>query len=63
VVIALTTGAIVCGLNDGRCFEAAFSIFSKALGGSAEISLSYGILGTFTFTFTYTLAHFVFSNF
>jgi predicted histidine transporter YuiF (NhaC family) len=59
VVIALTTGAIVCGLVDGKSFEMALFVFSKGLGGGATIALSYAILGAFASA----LAHSGFSNF
>ncbi|MDR1173181.1 MAG: hypothetical protein LBK24_00075 [Puniceicoccales bacterium] len=59
VVIALTTGAIVCGLVSGASFESAVSNFSEGLGGGAKIALSYAILGAFASA----LAHSGFSNF
>ncbi|MDR2603390.1 MAG: hypothetical protein LBC11_02420, partial [Puniceicoccales bacterium] len=59
VVIALTTGAIVCGLVNGATFESAVSSFSEGLGGGAKIALSYAILGAFASA----LAHSGFSSF
>jgi predicted histidine transporter YuiF (NhaC family) len=59
VVIALTTGAIVCGLVNGASFESAVSRFSEGLGGGAKIALSYAILGAFASA----LAHSGFSSF
>ncbi|MDR2629004.1 MAG: hypothetical protein LBC30_03390 [Puniceicoccales bacterium] len=59
VVIALTTGAIVCGLVNGASFESAVSNFSEGLGGGAKIALSYAILGAFASA----LAHSGFSSF
>jgi predicted histidine transporter YuiF (NhaC family) len=59
VVIALTTGAIVCGLASGASFENAVSSFSEGLGGGAKIALSYAILGAFASA----LAHSGFSSF
>jgi predicted histidine transporter YuiF (NhaC family) len=59
VVIALTTGAIVCGLFNGTSMEAAVSVFSEGLGGGEKIALSYAILGAFASA----LAHSGFSSF
>jgi predicted histidine transporter YuiF (NhaC family) len=59
VVIALTTGAIVCGLINGASFETAVTVFSEGLGGGAKIALSYAILGAFASA----LAHSGFSSF
>ncbi|MDR1401780.1 MAG: TRAP transporter large permease subunit [Puniceicoccales bacterium] len=47
VVIALTTGALACGLVSGKPFAESISLFSDGLGGGAKIALSYAILGAF----------------
>lgn len=59
VVIALTTGAIVCGLVSGASLESSIFNFSEGLGGGAKIALSYAILGAFASA----LAHSGFSSF
>jgi predicted histidine transporter YuiF (NhaC family) len=59
VVIALTTGALVCGLIDGLSFQDSVALFSAGLGGGAKIALSYAILGAFAST----LAHSGLPNF
>jgi predicted histidine transporter YuiF (NhaC family) len=52
-------GAIVCGLIDGKSFEAALSVFSTSLAGCAKIALGYAVLRVFA----PVLAHSVFSMF
>ncbi|MDR2737660.1 MAG: hypothetical protein LBB18_01825, partial [Puniceicoccales bacterium] len=47
VVIALTTGALTCGLVGGLSFRDSVATFSQGLGGGAKIALSYAILGAF----------------
>lgn len=47
VVIALTAGALFCGLIDGLSFQSTVSIFSNGLGAGAKIALSYAMLGAF----------------
>ena len=47
VVIALTTGALACGLAGGMTFKESISIFSRGLDGGATIAFSYAILGAF----------------
>jgi predicted histidine transporter YuiF (NhaC family) len=47
VVIALTTGALVCGVSGGLSLRDAVATFADGLGGGAKIALSYAILGAF----------------
>ncbi|MDR1413831.1 MAG: hypothetical protein LBI56_02750 [Puniceicoccales bacterium] len=47
VVIALTTGAMICGLASSIPIKETILIFSNGLGGGAKIALSYAILGAF----------------
>lgn len=47
VVIALTAGALFCGLVDGLTLQDTVKIFSDGLGAGAKIALSYAILGAF----------------
>jgi predicted histidine transporter YuiF (NhaC family) len=56
VVIALTTGALICGLVSGASFENAAVVFSEGLGD--KIAVSYDILGAFASA----LAHSGFPN-
>jgi predicted histidine transporter YuiF (NhaC family) len=47
VVIALTTGSIVCGVLGGVSLKDTIDVFSQGLGGGAKIALSYALLGVF----------------
>ncbi|MDR0742704.1 MAG: TRAP transporter large permease subunit [Puniceicoccales bacterium] len=47
VVIALTTGSIVCGVLGGISLKDTVDAFSQGLGGGAKIALSYALLGVF----------------
>lgn len=47
VVIALTAGALFCGLIDGFSLHETVQVFSNGLGAGARIALSYAILGAF----------------
>ncbi|MDR1528409.1 MAG: TRAP transporter large permease subunit [Puniceicoccales bacterium] len=47
VVIALTTGSIVCGVLGGASLKDTINTFSQGLGGGAKIALSYALLGVF----------------
>ncbi|MDR1457269.1 MAG: hypothetical protein LBI47_00215 [Puniceicoccales bacterium] len=47
VVIALTTGSIVCGVLGGSSLKDTLDVFSQGLGGGAKIALSYALLGVF----------------
>lgn len=47
VVLALTIGALVGGLAGGLTLNETIEVFSGGLGGSAEVALSYALLGGF----------------
>lgn len=47
VVLALIIGALVGGLTGGLTLEQTVEVFSEGLGGSAEVALSYALLGGF----------------
>jgi putative amino acid transporter len=47
VVLALIVGALVGGITGGLSIEKTIEIFSNGLGGSAEVALSYALLGGF----------------
>ncbi|MDR1433009.1 MAG: hypothetical protein LBI61_01545 [Puniceicoccales bacterium] len=47
VVIALTTGALACGLAGGLSLKESVLIFSRGLGGGATTAFGYAILGAF----------------
>ncbi|MGD6940449.1 Na+/H+ antiporter family protein [Cytobacillus gottheilii] len=47
VVLALITGAVVGGLTGGLNLTETIEVFSGGLGGSAEVALSYALLGGF----------------
>jgi putative amino acid transporter len=47
VVLALIVGAIVGGLTGGLSIEKTIEVFTNGLGGSAEVALSYALLGGF----------------
>jgi len=47
VVLSLIVGSLVGGLTGGLGLENTISIFANGLGGSAEVALSYALLGGF----------------
>lgn len=47
VVLALIVGALVGGLTGGLTLQETIEVFSGGLGGSAEVALSYALLGGF----------------
>lgn len=47
VVFALIAGALVGGITGGLSIEKTIEVFSNGLGGSAEVALSYALLGGF----------------
>jgi putative amino acid transporter len=47
VVLALIIGAIVGGLTGGLTIDQTIEVFTSGLGGSAEVALSYALLGGF----------------
>lgn len=47
VVLALIVGALVGGLTGGLSLEKTVEVFTGGLGGSAEVALSYALLGGF----------------
>lgn len=47
VVLALIVGALIGGLTGGLSIEKTIEVFSNGLGGSAEVALSYALLGGF----------------
>ena len=47
VVLALITGAVIGGLTGGLNLTETIEVFSGGLGGSAEVALSYALLGGF----------------
>jgi predicted histidine transporter YuiF (NhaC family) len=47
VVVALTTGSIICGVLGGSPLRDTVNVFSQGLGGGAKIALSYALLGVF----------------
>jgi putative amino acid transporter len=47
VVLALIAGALIGGLTGGLSIEKTIEVFSGGLGGSAEVALSYALLGGF----------------
>jgi putative amino acid transporter len=54
VVLALIIGSIVGGLTGGLTIEKTIEIFSNGLGGSAEVALSYALLGGFAIAISAT---------
>lgn len=54
VVLALIIGAFVGGLTGGLTIEETVTIFSSGLGGSAEVALSYALLGGFAIALSKT---------
>lgn len=47
VVLSLIVGAVAGGLTGGLTFEKTIEVFTNGLGGSAEVALSYALLGGF----------------
>lgn len=47
VVLALIVGALVGGLSGGLTLDKTIEVFTGGLGGSAEVALSYALLGGF----------------
>ncbi|WP_066055528.1 Na+/H+ antiporter family protein [Robertmurraya korlensis] len=54
VVLSLIIGAIVGGLTGGLSIEETIETFSGGLGGSAEVALSYALLGGFAIAISKT---------
>jgi len=54
VVLSLIIGAIVGGLTGGLSIEKTIEVFSGGLGGSAEVALSYALLGGFAIAISKT---------
>jgi len=47
VVLALIVGALIGGLTGGLSLDRTIEVFTSGLGGSAEVALSYALLGGF----------------
>lgn len=54
VVFALIAGALVGGLTGGLTINHTIEVFSGGLGGSAEVALSYALLGGFAIAISKT---------
>ena len=54
VVISLIAGAIIGGLTGGLSINQTIEVFSSGLGGSAEVALSYALLGGFAIAISTT---------
>lgn len=54
VVLALIVGALLGGLTGGLSIEKTIEVFSNGLGGSAEVALSYALLGGFAVAISQT---------
>ncbi|MBP2240464.1 putative histidine transporter YuiF (NhaC family) [Cytobacillus eiseniae] len=54
VVISLIVGAMVGGLTGGLGMNRTIEVFSNGLGGSAEVALSYALLGGFAIAISKT---------
>lgn len=54
VVLALIIGAFVGGVTGGLSIDETIAIFSNGLGGSAEIALSYALLGAYAIALSKT---------
>ena len=54
VVLALIAGALIGGLTGGLSIEKTIEVFSGGLGGSAEVALSYALLGGFAIAISKT---------
>ncbi|WP_210365716.1 Na+/H+ antiporter family protein [Bacillus sp. REN3] len=54
VVLALIVGALIGGLTGGLSLNKTIEVFSGGLGGSAEVALSYALLGGFAVAISQT---------
>ncbi|MDF2854808.1 MAG: sodium:proton antiporter [Neobacillus sp.] len=54
VVLALIAGAIIGGLTGGLTINQTIEVFTNGLGGSAEVALSYALLGGFAVSLSRT---------
>lgn len=54
VVLALIAGALIGGLTGGLGVNQTIEVFSSGLGGSAEVALSYALLGGFAIAISKT---------
>lgn len=54
VVLSLIAGALVGGLTGGLSINQTIEVFSNGLGGSAEVALSYALLGGFAIAISTT---------
>ncbi len=54
VVLSLIVGAIFGGLTGGLSLETTIDVFTNGLGGSAEVALSYALLGGFAIAISKT---------
>ncbi|MFE8696700.1 Na+/H+ antiporter family protein [Cytobacillus sp. FJAT-53684] len=54
VVLSLIAGALIGGLTGGLGMEQTIEVFSNGLGGSAEVALSYALLGGFAIAISRT---------
>ncbi|MDQ0270865.1 Na+/H+ antiporter family protein [Cytobacillus purgationiresistens] len=54
VVLSLVIGALVGGLTGGLGIERTIEVFTNGLGGSAEVALSYALLGGFAIAISST---------
>ncbi|KML41371.1 MULTISPECIES: Na+/H+ antiporter family protein [Bacillaceae] len=54
VVLALVAGALAGGLAGGLSIDKTIEVFSNGLGGSAEVALSYALLGGFALAISAT---------
>jgi predicted histidine transporter YuiF (NhaC family) len=54
VVLALIIGSLIGGLTGGLSIERTIEVFSNGLGGSAEVALSYALLGGFAIAISAT---------
>ncbi len=54
VVLALIAGAIIGGLTGGLTINQTIEVFTNGLGGSADVALSYALLGGFAISLSKT---------
>jgi putative amino acid transporter len=54
VVLALIVGALVGGITGGLTIDKTIEVFTSGLGGSAEVALSYALLGGFAIALSKT---------
>ena len=54
VVLALLVGALAVGISGGLSIDKTIEVFSNGLGGSAEVALSYALLGGFALAISAT---------